>query len=139
MQIAHTRVVLNKANTSADSDSSTTPLTRTTQLRCEKPLTNTTDDAEVTQVGLWLIGEMQFENQGLESKSDSAGSACWCKTRMRVEMGSSVEARAQRRGLPRLLISTRLHKPWSISVKETNRASNATGQLWQSAHNRHGR
>ena len=34
VQIAHTSVALNKANTSADSASSTTPLTRTTQLRC---------------------------------------------------------------------------------------------------------
>ena len=43
MQIAHTSVALNKANASAVSDSSTTPLTRTTQLTRGKPRTVATD------------------------------------------------------------------------------------------------
>ena len=81
---------------------------------------------------------MQFENQRLGSKRGSAGNTCWCRTWMLVEMESSVDARAQRRRLPRLLVSTRLHKPCSISVGETKRACNATKQLWQSAHSRHG-
>ena len=52
-------------------------------------------------------------------------------------MSSSFVARAQRRGLARLLMSTVLHKPWSISVEETNRACSATKQLRQSAHSLH--
>ena len=46
MQLAHTSVALNKVNASADSASSTTPLTRTTQLRYGKPRTVATDAAE---------------------------------------------------------------------------------------------
>ena len=49
-QIAHTSVDRNKANASADSASSTTPLTRTKQLRCGKPRTVTSDAAKVKQV-----------------------------------------------------------------------------------------
>ena len=55
MQIAHTSVALNKANASADSASSTTPLTRTTQLRCGKPPTIARDAAKEKQVELWRL------------------------------------------------------------------------------------
>ena len=53
VQIAHTSVDLNKANTSADSASSTTPWARTTELRCGKPRTLTTDAAKVKKFELW--------------------------------------------------------------------------------------
>ena len=65
MQIAQPSVVQNKANASADSASSTMPLIRTTQLRCGKPRTVTTDAAKVKPVELWQLGEMRFESSRL--------------------------------------------------------------------------
>ena len=53
VQIAHTSVALNKAHASAESASSTTPLTRTTLLKCGKPRTVTTDAAKVKEDELW--------------------------------------------------------------------------------------
>ena len=55
VQIAQPSFTRNEANASADSASSTTPLTRTTQLRCGKPRTVTTDAAKVKQVELWQL------------------------------------------------------------------------------------
>ena len=78
VQIAHTSVAVIKANASSDSASSTTPLTRTTQLRCGKPRTLATDAAKVKRTV--AFGETRFDSQGLESKRDPAGSTCWCKT-----------------------------------------------------------
>ena len=74
VQIAHSSVSLSKANASADGASSTTPLTRTTQLRCAKIRTDTTGAAKVKQVELWQLEKMRFENQGLGSKIHSVGS-----------------------------------------------------------------
>ena len=65
MQIAHTNVALNKANASADSASSTTPLTRTTQLSCGKV---TTDAAKVKQVELWLLGKCDLRIKAWEAR-----------------------------------------------------------------------
>ena len=63
VQIAHTSVPLNKANTSADSASSTTPLTRTTQLKRGKP--RTTNRCNGCRQGntsrIVAIGEIRFE------------------------------------------------------------------------------
>ena len=53
VQIAHSSVAQNQVIASAGSASSTTPLTRTTQLRCGKPRTVVTVAAKVKQVELW--------------------------------------------------------------------------------------
>ena len=68
MQIAHTSVAGNKANTSADSASSTTPLTRTTQLRCGKPRAVTTDAAKVEQVELWRLEKCDLRIKAWEAR-----------------------------------------------------------------------
>ena len=68
VQIAHTSVALNKANGSADSASSTTPLTRTTQLRCGKPRTATTDAAKVKQVELWQLEKCDLRIKAWEAR-----------------------------------------------------------------------
>ena len=55
VQIAHSSVARNKAIASADSASSTTPLTRTTLLSCGKPRTVCTVAAKVKHVKLWQL------------------------------------------------------------------------------------
>ena len=67
-QVAHTSVALNKASTSADGDSSTTLLTRTTQLKRGKPRTGTTDDAKVTQVELWRLEKCDLRIEVWEAR-----------------------------------------------------------------------
>ena len=57
-----------KANASADSASSTTPLTRTTQLKRGKPQTGTTDDAKVTQVELWRLEKCDLRVKAWEAR-----------------------------------------------------------------------
>ena len=79
-QIAHTSVALNKVNTSADSDSSTTPLTRTTQLERGKPRTGTKDDAKVTPVELWRLETCDFRVKAWEAREIQLESTCGCKT-----------------------------------------------------------
>ena len=86
VQIAHASVARNKANTSADSASSTTPLTRTTQSRCGKPRAVTTDAAKVKQVELW-----QLEKCGLRIKA-------WEAREIQLE----VRVSAKRECLPKL-------------------------------------
>ena len=68
VQIPHTRVARNTANTSADSASSTTTLTRTTQLRCVKPRTGTTDAAKVKQVELWRWEKCDLRTKAWEAR-----------------------------------------------------------------------
>ena len=68
MQFAHTSVALNKANTCADNASSTTLLTRTTQLKRGKPRTGTTDDAKVTQVDLWRLEKCDLRIKAWEAR-----------------------------------------------------------------------
>ena len=68
VQIAHTSVALNKTNTIADCASSTTPLTRTTQMKRGKPRTSTTDDAKVTQVELWRLEKCDLRIEAWEAR-----------------------------------------------------------------------
>ena len=68
VQIAHNSVVLNKSNASAESASSTSPLTRTTQLRCVKPRTVATDAAKVKQVELWRMGKCDLRTKAWEAR-----------------------------------------------------------------------
>ena len=68
VQIAHTSVARNKANASADSARFTTPLTRTTQLRCGKPRTVATDAARVKQVEMWLLEKCDWRIKAWEAR-----------------------------------------------------------------------
>ena len=68
VQIAHTSVALHKANTSADSASSTTLLTRTTQLRCGKPRAVATAAAKVKHVELWQLEKCDFRIKAWEAR-----------------------------------------------------------------------
>ena len=86
VQTAHTGVARNKANTSADSASSTTPLTRTTQLTCGKPRVVTTDAAKVKQVELWQLEKCDLRVEGWEAR----------ETQLEVRVG------AKRECLPKL-------------------------------------
>ena len=90
MQISHTSVALNKANASADSASSTTPLTRTTQLRCGKPRAVTTDAAKVKQVELWQLEKCDLIIKAWEAR-EIQPEALGFKTWMPAEIGSSIE------------------------------------------------
>ena len=67
VQIAHTSVAPNQANTSADSASSTTPLTQTTQLRCGKPRTVFTVAAK-KQVELWQLEKCDLRTKAWEAR-----------------------------------------------------------------------
>ena len=116
-------------NASADSASSTTPLARTTQLKCGKPRAVTTDAAKVKQVEVW-----QLAKRDAISKS-------WKARVIQLE----VRVGAKRECLPKLGARLKHHrigddaederneevlrKPWSISVEETDRARSATRQL----------
>ena len=76
-----TSVARNKANTSADSAISTTPLTRTTQLRCGKPRAVTTDAAKVKQVELWRLEKCDVRIKSLEARAiqlEAIGAAREC-------------------------------------------------------------
>ena len=68
VQIAHTSVALNKANTSADSASSTTPLTRTTQLKRGKARRGTPDNAKLTPVELWRLEKRDLRIKACEAE-----------------------------------------------------------------------
>ena len=68
VQIAHSSVARNKANASADSASSTTPLTRTTQLRSRKPRTFITIAAKVKQVELWQLEKCDVRIKAWKAK-----------------------------------------------------------------------
>ena len=59
---------LNKANASADGASSTTPFSRTTQLRCGKPRTETTDTAKVKQVELCRLEKCDLRIKAWEAR-----------------------------------------------------------------------
>ena len=72
VQIAHTSVALNKENTSADSASSTTPLTRTKQLKRGKARTGTTDDAKLTPVELWRLEKRDLRIKASEARERSS-------------------------------------------------------------------
>ena len=65
VQMAHTTGALNKTNASADSAALHTPRKVTT------------DAAQTKQFNLW---PWRNANQGTETKRESAGNTCWCKT-----------------------------------------------------------
>ena len=68
VQVAHTSVALNNANTSADSANSTTPLTRTAQVKRGKPRTGTTDAAKVTQIEPWRLEKCDLRIKAWEAR-----------------------------------------------------------------------
>ena len=139
VQIAHTNVALNKAKTSADGDSPTTLLTRTTQLKRGKPRTGTTDDAKVTQVELWRLEKCDLRIKAWEAR----------EIQLEVRVGAKHEClskwvarfKHERNGeVWRDCLRPQYYtKPGVSQLSETNRARSATRQLWQSAHSLHGR
>ena len=68
VQIAQHSVARNKVTASADSASSTTPWTRTTQLRCGKPRTVPTHAAKVKQVELWRLEKYDLRIKDWEAR-----------------------------------------------------------------------
>ena len=68
VHIAHTSVALNKANASTDSASSTTPFTRTAQLRCGKPRICATDASKMNQVELWRLEKCDLRIKTWEAR-----------------------------------------------------------------------
>ena len=68
VQICLSSVPRNKAIASADSASSTTPLTRTTQLRCGEPRTVVTVAAKVKQVELWRLEKCDWRIKAWEAR-----------------------------------------------------------------------
>ena len=78
---------------------------------------------KVTQVDLWQKEKCNKRIKGWEAREIQLEVRVGAKTWMPVEMGSSVEARAQRRGLARFLTSTVLHNSGvSPSRRRTERA-----------------
>ena len=67
-RLAHSSVARTKAKASADSASSTTPLTRTTQLRCGRPRTVATDAEKVKQVELWQLEKCDLRIKAWEAR-----------------------------------------------------------------------
>ena len=81
VQIAHTSVALNEATASADSASSTTPLTRTTQLRRGKSRTIATNAAEIKLFDLWRLEKCDVRIMSSEARAiqlEVLGSAREC-------------------------------------------------------------
>ena len=86
------RLLLNKAIASADSASSTTPLTRTALFRCGKTRTFVTVAVKVKQVELWRLEKCDLRIKACEARE--------IQLEVRVDAkreclsGSSVEARS---------------------------------------------
>ena len=131
VQIAHTSVALNKAIASAVSASSTTPLTRTTQLKREKPRTIAMDAVQTKQFELWQLEECDERIKSWKARERGqlgvrVGAKCECVSKLvaRVKHDRIDDDDAEDECNEEVLcdvLSAGHRKPCSISDEETNK------------------